>query len=410
MGCFGSRFDKRNSNVADLNTVPLQFVGGEANKHDHCPIDKIVLEYGGNKDVAEVFKSAGLTGLDEELAKKVAQETYKAVKDNLAYLEDKFKPVDGKVQWVGGKYDSKDAIKQLNEVVSELTEKSGFTFEEKAAEEPAAEGEKKEEGAEGAGEGNEGGEEGEGEGEKKEEGAATGMEDPAPEVDLYADDKTDYKGAGNLAALLMRLSVTKPYFGDLVRYACVNWEFNYKGKKPQNLEFAAAAVEAAELSEKDVWFSGWAGAEDLLSLKELAAEKGDILFPGVIAGWGDEAAALKAHGEYNGKQSAHKVLYKIKTKVCSAVVCREFVNRLSAKVDAHELKDGVNVFTLTPVEVDVKTLEEWKAKLEALAAAAAAPKEEPKEEAKEGEAKEGDAPAEGEGEKKEEDGEKKEGE
>ena len=401
MGCFGSRFDKRNKNANDLNTVGLQFVGGEAHLDDLCPVDKIVLAYGGEKELKDVFKATGLTGLDEEVAKTVALETFKAVSDHIAYLEDKYgAPVDGKKVWIGGKHDLKDALQNLKDVLEELKEKSGFTFEEKKPEgEAAAEGDA-EKPAEGEGDAAEmeGGEEGEaaaaeGEGEKAEEGMM--ME---PEVDLYKDDPTDYKGAGNLTALLLRLTVTKPYFGDLVKYALVNWEFNYAGKKPDNTDFAGAAgligagIEAAELAEKETFFGGWAGEEDFASLSGIADAKGDILFPGVIAGWATKEEAVKAIGEYNGKQAAKKVLYKVNTKVASAVVCRFFVNRLSATIDSKTEEDGVTIFELKPKEVVASTIAEWQEKLKAPPVPAEAPKEEEK-------PAEGDAPAEGEGEK-----------
>lgn len=43
MGCFGSRFSKRAAESDDLNTVGLQFVGGEAHAHDGAPCDIFVL-------------------------------------------------------------------------------------------------------------------------------------------------------------------------------------------------------------------------------------------------------------------------------------------------------------------------------------------------------------------------------
>ena len=67
MGCFGSRFDKRNSNAGDFNTVWMNFVGGEAHEDDGCPVDKVVFGHAGaEKESAEVFKVKGLTAEDEE--------------------------------------------------------------------------------------------------------------------------------------------------------------------------------------------------------------------------------------------------------------------------------------------------------------------------------------------------------
>jgi len=85
MGCFGSRFDKRNSNAGDLNTVGLNFVGGEAHTDDGCPHDKVVFGYaGGEKDASEVFpKITGLVAEEEDLIKKIAQETFTAIENHL---------------------------------------------------------------------------------------------------------------------------------------------------------------------------------------------------------------------------------------------------------------------------------------------------------------------------------------
>jgi hypothetical protein len=133
-----------------------------------------------------------------------------------------------------------------------------------------------------------------------------GMEEP----DLYAGDSTDYSGWANFPKLLLRETVVNPYFGDLVRNDTVFFEFAAvkqggfglsslsvlnplalikKGAGPG--AFAAAAglysvsVAFAESAEKEVFFAGFAGAEDLESLKEVAAAKGKLLFPGVLAGW-----------------------------------------------------------------------------------------------------------------------------
>ena len=42
MGCFSSRFDRRNSLAGDLNTVGLQFVGGEDHTFDLFPFDRVL--------------------------------------------------------------------------------------------------------------------------------------------------------------------------------------------------------------------------------------------------------------------------------------------------------------------------------------------------------------------------------
>lgn len=41
MGCGSSRFDRRNKHAGDLNTVSLQFVGGESHEFDRFPYDRV---------------------------------------------------------------------------------------------------------------------------------------------------------------------------------------------------------------------------------------------------------------------------------------------------------------------------------------------------------------------------------
>jgi len=45
MGCASSRFDRRNDNHGDLNTVGLQFVGGEDHEFDEFPMDRVAWGY-----------------------------------------------------------------------------------------------------------------------------------------------------------------------------------------------------------------------------------------------------------------------------------------------------------------------------------------------------------------------------
>lgn len=411
MGCFGSRFDKRNKLAGDLNTVGLQFVGGEANVSDLCPMDKIALVFGEGKEFADFLKVAGLKASDEEVATKIAKDTYKALQDHDKFLDKEYgAPKDGKKVYVGGKHDLKDAKDQIAAVLAHLKEKSGIEFpaeeekkEEGAAEEKKEEGgeEKKEEGGEGAE--NEGGEEGAAE--EGEKGMDEMMAEMAAAADLYKDDAADYAGWENLPALFLRNMVVNPYFGDLVKGEVIAWEFNHGKSEPKSKDWApvaslvGAAVNSGEAEEKEVFFSGYLGEEDHASLLGIAEIKGPILFPGVTSGWASEKEALDAIGEYNGKQNAKKVVYKTKTKVLSAVVCRHFASRFAAQVEKLEEKDGVVHVELADKTPEAQTIEEWKA-----AVAEAAKK------AVEGAAGKEEEKKEGEEEKKEGEEEKKEGE
>jgi hypothetical protein len=133
------------------------------------------------------------------------------------------------------------------------------------------------------------------------------------------------------------------------------------------------ALDQAETAEKDIWFAGYLGAEDVESLKTIA-ENGNIMFPGVVAGWASEEEATKnSFGDISSaKNDIKKVVFTGKTKTFSSVVCREFVYRLNAKVEKQEDKEGVLYITLADDSWEYKTLADWKAKMIADAEAKAA--------------------------------------
>lgn len=118
---------------------------------------------------------------------------------------------------------------------------------------------------EGGGEDGEEKKEGEGEEEKKEDAPAMQINNPHK----YDDDATDYKGFANVPALLLRQATVSPYFGDMVKAALVNWEFNQgTSGEPSSKDYLGAAglitagLATAETAEKEVWFSGFVGDDD----------------------------------------------------------------------------------------------------------------------------------------------------
>merc|ERR1711990_932828 len=146
----------------------------------------------------------------------------------------------------------------------------------------------------------------------------------------------------------------------------------------------AAALDKAEATESDVWFSGYLGAQDIEALKEMA-EGDNILFPGWMAGWKSEDEA-KTHltnlGEFNGDDACEKVIIATKTKCASAVVLHLFSQRFNGKFKSFTQDEESKVWTLA-VDDDsweYSTLADWKTwveeeakkKAEAEAAAAAA--------------------------------------
>jgi len=368
MGCFGSRFDKRNSVADDLNTVAFQFVGGEAHENDFCPIDKIAFHYGDKKEPAEWAKIAGMKATDEAFAKKIALELDAALTAHLKWLNDEYGTPDKEV-WVGGKYELKDAKAQIAAVKAHLREKCNNIGDYPADPEPPKDADMMMMEAAMA------------EAPMEMEGG----EEMMAKEDLYAGDAGTYDGWENLPALILRNYVVNPYFGDLIKRDIISAEFN--PGKPKHKEFVSAAVlvglalDGAEAAEKDIFFAGYLGAEDVASLKTIA-DGGNILFPGVLAGWASEEQATKhSFHALHGKNEVHKVCFHGKTKTFSSVVCREFVYRFNAKVEKQEQKEDVLHITLADDSWQHKTLAAWedykkemaeKAKAAAEAAAAAA--------------------------------------
>ena len=120
MGCFGSRFDKRKGTCTDLNTVGIQFVGGEGSNNDFCPQDAISLFY--NRRAMEVARFLELW-ITEDQGEKIALEAWNALVQQGNYLKDNFGDSDSFVL-VGGKYLGKDAIAQIEDVKAFLKEKN----------------------------------------------------------------------------------------------------------------------------------------------------------------------------------------------------------------------------------------------------------------------------------------------
>jgi len=204
--------------------------------------------------------------------------------------------------------------------------------------------------------------------------------------DPYKDDSLDnYKGWENLPGLFLRTSTVYPYFGDLIKTNALKWEFGYTDDKPDNMDFAGAAalistaVQSAESAETEVFFAGFSGDEDFLSLKELAEAKGELMFPGVVAGWDSKEAAIAnmVKFEEGNLQKLFPIVYSIKTKAVKGVAVRQFVSRMYAKIESAEFgEDGPAVIKLAANEPEkIFTIEEWKAEL-------AKPEEEPKKEEK----------------------------
>jgi len=138
----------------------------------------------------------------------------------------------------------------------------------------------------------------------------------------------------------------------------------------------SAFVKSSTASEaKDVWFFGTFDAWNLKCMKHLQSKSETIVFPGIMSGWASEEEAKENSVNWcteEKKQSyvarygddfskKNMVMFKIRAKTFSGVVNREFVHRLSAKLEDYKLNDdGVHEFTLT--EEGSMSFADWSAK------------------------------------------------
>ena len=256
MGCFGSRFDKRNSAADDFNTVGLQFVGGAGQKDDKSPLDAVCLKYGDGKEVDEWLKVGPLTMTAEEEGKKIATEAWVALCQQAKFLDGEFGGSD-KVQYVNGKYTSKDAIAQIDAVKAFLKEKNpDIEFPEEVKEEAAAE--------EAPAEGDMAAEEAPAEMEGGDEMEM--MEAP----DLYKDDSAAYDGFANLPALFLRCMTVSPYFGDIIKSTLIYYEFNFGGKELVPLpKIGLGDFTKNPLAAKEPKTEAWAGVAALTEVPSM---------------------------------------------------------------------------------------------------------------------------------------------
>lgn len=232
MGCGSSRFDKRNENAGDFNTVALQFVGGESHSFDGFPFDRVMWAFDKAKEaeLADLLKVVGeLKSTDETQAKAVYACTFLHATANLKSLEEKYGKLaaDAKPEILNGKYTHTEAIRQMKDVIEHL-KKSGIVVTEEKKEEAKGEEKKEEPKAEGEVM-MEGGDEAAAD---VNPDAGMGMESSSPFK--YDGDSHGYDGWENLPAILLRNLIVNPYWGDQVKAEAIAWEFNTeKGKFPK---------------------------------------------------------------------------------------------------------------------------------------------------------------------------------
>jgi hypothetical protein len=425
MGCFQSRFDRRNIQTSDFVAVTTAFLGGKADElFDNFPVDRVLASLDTSAEPADLIKVEDDLKLgNEEQVTTFYKETLKFLNDHNQVLKKQYGEVaDGKEIYVNDKYLAKDVVAQFANVVQFFTENSKIAADVPAATAPAEGAPAEAAPAEAApaeaapAEGDammEGGDEMAAPEEMMAqmmegmEGMAGSMDKPNPFT--YDKDSRNYEGWNNVAASLLRNMLVNPVFGDMVKANALSWEYNHeKGTKNYTeLTKAAALVSAAAskavTGENNVFISGFVDNDAYEALGDLVKDKQPIHFPFVTAGWGSKEEALNAFAftPINPKKAGDykKVLFEVTgAPSFSFAGCRQIVHRLNGSIIAGTDADDVHVFQVAAKKLEAQTVAEWKkareAKPEPVAAAATAPAgDAPAGDAPAGDAPAGDAPA-----------------
>lgn len=386
MGCLDSKMDaKRKALADDWTGGEYAFkVGSVADFTAFCPLDKIAVKFCGGE--AKEYKDGIGELTDAKLAEDKAKELGDKIFEALKKLHADFKKSESESGKAFGKYEHKDAFKQIDDAVKFWCEKSGFEHKLEEAKAPEGMGGEEDKGEADAGM-NEGGD---GEGEKKEEAAATAPKRETPETSAFGDIAEKVE----IPKLLLAMYVCFPAFGDAVKAQVLDYDFDGSGS--DDLAGAATLIgayaDAQEKAEGDSWGCAWCTDADLEELKAAAAEgsKQALVFPGTVVAWADEATAVGNAGEGSGKK---KVIFKFNGKHFKPAGDKAVVfHRQFATVKKCEEKDGVTTVELADfAEACFKTVAEWSAKVKAAGEGAAAAVDAAKDAAEGDKAKEGDA-------------------
>lgn len=362
MGCLDSKMDaKRKALADDWTGGEYAFkVGSVADFKAFCPLDTIALKFCGG-DAKELKDGIGeLT--DAKLAEDKAKELGDKIFEALKKLHADFKKSESESGKAFGKYEHKEAFKQIDDAVKFWCEKSGFEHkleEAKAPEGMEAEADKDKEADGGM---NDGGEADE----KKEEGAATAPKRETPETSAFGDIAEKVE----IPKLLLAMYVCFPAFGDAVKAQVLDYDFDGSG----NNDLAAAATligayaDAQEKAEGESWGCAWCTDADLEDLKAASAAdaKQALVFPGTVVAWADQDTAVGNAGEGSGKK---KVIFKFSGKHFKPAGDKAVVfHRQFATISKLEEKDGVTTVELADfADAVFKTVAEWKGKVDEIA-------------------------------------------
>lgn len=134
--CGASRFETRNVNLDDYNTMSAAFIGGDgrAVDKDLCPVDKLFFNYAvdvsnlGNNESKEVYeiyrmnRQLEIEDNSEELARQKLKLIIHYLESMKSYFEKESRRTkDFKKVLIGQKYATQDVIQQLNVILVQLT-------------------------------------------------------------------------------------------------------------------------------------------------------------------------------------------------------------------------------------------------------------------------------------------------
>ena len=141
MGCItASRFERRNADLDDFNTMDIAIMGGDGRPLDQdiCPVDKAFLNYdleitansrdntgGWAKEVYEILKIDKHGDIDdqsEELARSKLKTIINFLENMKSHIEKEGRRTrDYKKVLVGQKYTTQEVLEQLNSILVQLT-------------------------------------------------------------------------------------------------------------------------------------------------------------------------------------------------------------------------------------------------------------------------------------------------
>jgi len=113
MGCFSSRFDRRNVQSSDFNTVAAAFLGGKDKEvFDRFPVDRVLAALAKDAEPADFIKvEDDLKLADETQTTEFYQGTLKFLSEHSENLTKQYgSAADAKEVYVNDKYLAKDVL------------------------------------------------------------------------------------------------------------------------------------------------------------------------------------------------------------------------------------------------------------------------------------------------------------